>query len=273
MKAVLKNKVGVVTGAGSGIGRALALQLAKRGCHVALADLSQERLDETEKLMKAYSVSVSKHICNVANKDEVQALALSVFNIHQRIDLVFNNAGIVIEKSFDTQTIEDWEKVVGVNFWGVVYGCKYFLPYLQKSDEAFVVNTSSLAGFVGFPTQSAYCATKAAVKALNETLYAELKHKNIHVCSVHPGAIRTNIFEVSIANSDDPEGSKAMFDLINKFAMSPDKAAEKIISAVERKKMRVLVGIDAHLVDWVKRLLPVSFHYLLAWAFKRRKGI
>ena len=263
-------KVAVITGAGSGIGQAVALHLATLGCHLALLDVSEKGLAETQAKLVNCSGVYSSHVVDVTSKEQMQALPQAVINQHGKVDILFNNAGITIEKSFNTHTLDDWEKVIGINLWGVIYGCKFFMPFLEAQEEAYIINTSSLAGFLGMPNQTSYCATKAAVKALSESLYAECKVNNIHVTSVHPGAINTNLFDFAVQHSDNPEASKKMFDRIRKFAMRPELAAEKIVAASVKKRQRVVIGLDAHIVEFAKRLMPVAMHRLFSWGFKRR---
>ncbi|OUR89677.1 hypothetical protein A9Q81_21115 [Gammaproteobacteria bacterium 42_54_T18] len=264
------NKVVVITGAGSGIGQAVALHVAELGCHIALVDINEKGLMETQEKLTRFSGDYSSHVVDVTNKGQMQELPEAVIKQHGVVDVLFNNAGITINKTFNTHTLEDWEQVVGINLWGVIYGCKFFMPYLTKQSEAFIINTSSLAGFLGMPNQTSYCVTKAAVKALSEALYAECKGNNIHVISVHPGAINTKIFDFAIQHSDDQEASKKMFDKVKRFAMQPHVAAEKIIGATVKKRQRIVIGADAYIVDIIKRLMPVAVHRLFAWGFNRR---
>lgn len=268
---MLQGKVVVITGAGSGIGRALAKGLAKRSCHLALVDINQQGLDETLKLLPTDKGVYSTHKINVISEDEMKQLPEQVIAIHGCVDMLFNNAGTTIERSFAAHSMDDWRFMINLNLWGVLYGCHYFLPYLTARPESWIVNTSSLAGFMGLPSQSSYCVTKAAVKALNESLYAEYHSRNLNVLSVHPGAIRTNIFHAAIDRAEDPEASKKLFALVDKVAMDADKAAEKIIRAAEKKRQRVIVGIDSYLVEFLKRLFPVSIHKLAAYAFKKQR--
>ena len=183
---------------------------------------------------------------------------------HGHIDLLINNAGITLQKSFDTHSIEDWERIVNLNFWGVLYGCKFFKPYLEKSAEAHVVNMSSMTGMLGLPAQSSYCATKAAVKGLSESLWAEWGAAGIGVTSVHPGAIKTDMMQATLKDSDDLTAAKKNMEMVAKIGMAPDMAAEKILRAVQKKKMKVLVGKDAVIMDMMKRFTPGLIHGLFA---------
>lgn len=265
---IYENKVAVVTGAGSGIGRAIVKQLASKGCSVALVDINAHGLEETRRMVQVYPGRFSMHQVNVTIEEEMAVLPGKVLAEHGHVDIIFNNAGTTLDRSFEAHSIKDWQFLVGLNLWGVIYGCHYFLPHLLKRPEAFIVNTSSLAGFLGLPNQSSYCATKAAVKALSESLYAEYKCRNVHVLSVHPGAIRTNIFSAAIARAEDKAASEKMFALVSKVAMDPDKAAGKIVRAMEQKKQRILVGLDSRATEFFKRLFPVLVHKLAAMAFR-----
>lgn len=274
MKA-FEGKVAVITGAGSGLGRALAKGLVDVGCNVALVDVNEAGLQATKSLLASelppnHEVKISCHVADVTSRVQMEALPAVVLASQGRIDLLFNNAGVVIEKRFETQSIEDWERMLNINLWGVIYGCKFFLPHLVEQSESYVVNTSSLAGFLGMPSQTAYCATKAAVKALSEGLYAEYRGRGVNVVSVHPGAVNTNIFAGAIASSDDPVASEKMFAMVKKMAMKPEVAAAKILKAVEKKQQRVVVGLDAKLVDVIKRIMPVMVHRIFSWGFQKR---
>lgn len=264
----LQNKVAVVTGAGSGIGRAISKRLASEGCHVALVDVNRQGLAETQALLKIFAGTFSVHIVDVTNEAQMAALPEAVLAEHAAIDMIFNNAGTTLDRSFAAHSMKDWQFMINLNLWGVIYGCHYFLPHLTQRQESWIINTSSLAGFIGLPTQSSYCVTKAAVKALSESLYAEYKYRNLHVLSVHPGAIRTNIFNKAIEHAEDQEAAKKMFALVSKVAMDPDKAAAKIIRAVQKKQQRVLVGMDSRFVEIIKRLFPVLVHRLAAAAYR-----
>jgi len=263
----LAGKTAVVTGAGSGIGRALARAFAAEGCRVALVDLDAAALDETRGLLAG--VPVSTHVANVADRDRMAALPAEVEAAHGAIHLLFNNAGITINESFEASSLEHLELLVGVNLWGVLYGCHYFLPHLKRAGGAHIVNTSSMAAFIGLPNQSGYSLTKAAVKSLSESLRVELAGAGIGVTSIHPGAIRTNILRAAARHGGDPVQTAQMERLVARFGMAPEKLAAIVVRAVKKNRMRQRIGIDAYLVDWAKRLLPVAIHAPLRWAFAR----
>jgi len=263
----LAGRTAVVTGAGSGIGRALARALAAEGCRLALVDVDPAGLDETRRLLG--SAPVTTHVASVADRERMAALPAEIQAAHGAIHLLFNNAGITINESFEDSSLRNLELVIGVNLWGVLYGCHYFLPALKQAGEAQIVNTSSMAAFLGLPNQAAYSLTKAAVRSLSETLRVELAHHGIGVTSIHPGAIRTNILKAAARHGGDPEQTARLAALVARFGMAPEKLAARVLRAVKRNRMRQRIGVDSYLADWAKRLLPVAVHAPLRWAFDR----
>ncbi len=263
----LDGRVAVVTGAGSGIGRATSELLARKGCHLALVDLSEEGMRETAARVRAAGRKVSLHPADVADKERMRSLPDEVLREHGHVHILVNNAGVALDSTIEDHDLEDFEWIVGINFWGVVYGCKFFLPHLRREDEAHLVNLSSMFGFMGLPTQGAYCATKFAVRALSEALCSELAGSSVNVTLVHPGVINTNI--VQSGRFSDEGARQRADDLLKKWNRSPEAAAVKIVRAIERNKFRVLIGREAYLLDWVKRLAPVLTHRVLAWRQRR----
>ncbi len=267
----LNNKVAVITGGGSGIGQALAIALAQEGCHLALADINQQGLDESKEKLSSFNVKVSTHIVDVSQIEQLEQLAKEVIEQHNGVNILINNAGIVLQKDFASHDVNDWQRMIGINLFGVIYGCHIFLPHLLKAKDANIVNLSSLAGFAGLPTQAPYCVTKAGVKALSETLYSELASEGVCVTSVHPGAIRTNLIHASLADADDIKVATRNAELIDKVSMPVDKAAKIIVKAIKKNRQRVLIGMDAKLVELLKRLFPSLLHKLAAYAYKKIK--
>ncbi len=257
----------MVTGAASGIGRALAQDLASRGAHLALVDVSAVALDETAQRAVASGGRVTTHIADVADAARMEALAAEVVAQHGRVELLVNNAGVSVTGTFEEQSLDDWRWIVGVNFWGVVHGCKFFLPHLRSVREAHIVNLSSLFGLIGLPTQSSYCATKFAVRGLSEALWAELHGSGIGVTSVHPGGVATNI--VRDSRTADETAKRQMMERFDRLAMSPEKAAAQILRAVERDQLRVLICPESRAADWAKRLFPSAVHHLVARGYRR----
>lgn len=267
----LNNRVAVITGAGSGIGRALAKALAAEGCHLALVDMSEAGLQETRAQIDT-ARTVTAHTANVTDRDRMQALAAEIQAAHGAIHLLFNNAGITISKAFADSSLAELDRVMAINLGGVINGCYFFLPYLKQAGEGHIVNTSSMAGFLGLPNQATYSASKAAVKSLSETLYAELAVHNIAVTSIHPGAIKTNIMKAAVLHGSDADETKKLEALVMRFGMAPEALARKVIRAVKKNRLRVRVGADAYLLEWIKRLLPVAIHRLFRHAFVRREA-
>ena len=259
----LSGKVVVITGAGSGIGRALAIRLAKEGCHLALSDIDTTRLQETGTLVSAFKVKVSCHQVDVSNKNQMYAHADEVAKTHGRVDMIINNAGVSVTDSVANVSYEDFEWLMGINFWGVVYGTKAFLPHLKKQVEGHVVNISSVNGFSPWPNHSPYCSSKFAVKGFTESLLQECDGSSIRVSCVHPGGIKTNIarnsrFHEAANKGIDKEAAVKFFD--NKLAKTTaDKAADIIVRGIQKNKRRILVGQDAFILDWMHRLFSVSF--------------
>ncbi|HEU0197678.1 MAG TPA: SDR family NAD(P)-dependent oxidoreductase [Nevskiaceae bacterium] len=269
------DKVAAITGAGSGIGHALALALARNRCHLALADINEVGLEETALQARAEGVQVTTQKLDVSKRREVETWAKQVVTDHGRIHLVFNNAGVALSSSIQGSSYKDLEWLMGIDFWGVVYGTKSFLPYLKETgEEGCIINISSVFGLVSVPSQSAYNAAKFAVRGFTECLREELamEGSKVTALSVHPGGIKTNIaraarmdksmHDLGLSNDSGAKFEKA-------FITSPAKAAKTILAGVRRNSGRVLIGPDAHVIDWMARLMPVSYQKLVI-AFARR---
>lgn len=257
----LSGKVAVITGAASGIGRALAVQLAEHGSHLAIADIDQVGLDETKSMLASSGVSCTTHIVDVADRLAVEAFAKDVVTAHDAVHVVINNAGVTLIELAEHVSYDDFEWVMQINFWGVVYGSKAFLPYLRLQDEAHIVNVSSLFGLMALPLQSAYNASKFAVRGFTEALKMELCASPVRVSCVHPGGINTAITKNSRVGDDalavSKEELEATFEA--KALTTPDKAARIIIRGILKNKRRILVGPDARIADWVVRHFPSTY--------------
>lgn len=258
--------VAVVTGAGSGIGRALALGLGARGCALALADINAAGLSGTAALVgETPAPKVTISIVDVADWAAVSRFANEVEERHGGAQLLINNAGVALGGFFDEVSLEDFAWLMSVNFWGVVYGVKAFLPQLQRQAEAHIVNVSSVFGLAGPPGQTAYASSKFAVRGFTESLRAELKGTPISVSCAHPGGVRTNIAVNARAARTDPERLAAGRERWEKLLkMPPEEAAAIIIRGIERNRARILVGSDARLLDAVARLSPTGIGRMLA---------
>lgn len=263
----LKNKVIVVTGAGSGIGRELVLNLVKRGAKVAAVDMNADGLTETQKLAGNNGEHISTHVLNITDKSAVQKLPEEVLSKLGAVDGIINDAGIIqpFVKIVDLE-YEAIEKVMNVNFFGTLYMTKAFLPLLLKRPEGYVVNVSSMGGFLPVPGQSVYGASKAAVKLMTEGLFAELLNTNVHVTTVFPGATNTNITANSGVGAPAATGDAAKE---SSFPMlSAAAAAEEIVSGMERNKPMVFTGKDSKFLNTLYRLNPVSATKFIAKQMK-----
>jgi len=266
-------KIFVVTGAGSGIGRALAGKLAADGARLALADINEANLNETIKSISNKSPKVKGYTLDVSNREAVYQFADQVMQDFGGVDVVINNAGVALSETVEDMTYDDFEWLMGINFWGVVYGTKAFLPYLKNSSEAYIVNISSIFGLIALPTQSAYNAAKFAVRGFTEALRLELKGTSVTPICVHPGGIKTNIarsarFYKSMDGADTHEDASANFDKL--AHTSPEGAAETILKGIRSNNRRVLIGPDAVVVDWMQRLLPNAYDKLLDVFLKQK---
>jgi NAD(P)-dependent dehydrogenase (short-subunit alcohol dehydrogenase family) len=262
----LANGVAVVTGAGSGIGRALARQLAVLGSALALADIDEAGLQQTAASLGERGVQLTTHIVDVSDESAVQAFAQDVAARHGRVSLLINNAGVALHGTFAEISLDDLRWLMGINFWGVVYGVKYFLPLLKKEPRAHIVNISSVFGIVAPAGQSAYSASKFAVRGFTEALRHELEGTSVFVSCVHPGGIRTPIARRARLGANTPPTSRdeavARFDRLT--PTMPDAAAARILQAVERREPRILIGRDARKIDMLQRLRPGTYWKALA---------
>lgn len=249
----VNNKTIVVTGAGSGIGRELSLLLLQKQANVVGIDINPLALAETQEIAGVGDDRFKAFALDITDKARVDNLPGEVMVHFGSVDGIINNAGIIQKfKSVNDLTIEEINRVMNVNFYGMVYMTKAFLPLFLERPEAHIVNISSMGGFIPFPGQTIYGAAKAAVKILTEGLYAELKGTQVKVTVVHPGAVITNITQNSGMNQPKIEGKPPK----NLMALSPAKAAKIIIRAMEKNKYRVMVGKDAAMLDFMYRLSP-----------------
>lgn len=258
----LTNKVAVVTGAGSGIGRALAKALAERGCRLAVSDVNEAGLAET--VAELGDAEVRSYRLDVADRDAIYAHAEAVAADFGQVNLVVNNAGVALSASVREMTDEDFKWVMDIDFWGVAHGSRAFLPHLIASGDGHLVNISSVFGLIGVPKQSAYNAAKFAVRGFTEALRQEMKLENqpVSVSCVHPGGIRTNIANAArMGKSENAAAQRKGFD---KMAMTtPDKAAAIIVKGILKDESRILVGPDAWGIEAINRLLGAAYQPLV----------
>lgn len=264
-----QGKVAAITGAGSGMGRGIAINLAKRGCHLSLSDVTEEALMETERLAASHGVNVYSHLVDVSDKAAVEKFASDTNEQHGKVNMIFNNAGVSVTDSVEHLGYDDFNWLMNINFWGVVYGTKAFLPYLQKADEAHIINTASIFGVIAVATQSAYNASKFAVRGFTESLAQELDGSQIGVSCVQPGGVKTNIVKFSRFHATDNmstnrEEMEANFEQL--AGLTSEQAAEIIVAGVAKKKRRILVGKDAKILALITQFLPVRYYKLVARA-------
>ena len=272
-----KGKVAAITGAGSGIGRALAVALAKDGCELALSDVDKKGLAETAEILKHSGVKVSCEVVDVADRQSMHDWAEAVFKDHGRVNYIFNNAGVALGGTVAETDYQDFEWIIGINMWGVIHGTKAFLPLIKRSaGKGHVVNVSSVFGLFSQPTQSGYNLSKFAVRGFTESLRQELDldKSGISATCVHPGGIKTNIAKnarmtdsmTTLTGEATADNMKDRFEAL--FLTTPEKAANAILKAVKANRRRVLVGPDAILLDFMQRTLPTQYQKIVTSAFQ-----
>jgi NAD(P)-dependent dehydrogenase (short-subunit alcohol dehydrogenase family) len=280
---MLKGRTAVVTGAAGGIGRAIAISLAQRGCHLALADIDEAALahtadeigslrSEVQDAINQDTIRISRHHLDVSDRAAVAALPAQVAAEHGGADILVNNAGVALGGTFVEVAESDFDWLFGINFWGVVQMTRAFLPLLHKSEEARLVNVSSLFGLIAPPGQTAYCASKFAVRGFSESLRHELAGTRIGVTVVHPGGVATSIAKNARRpggmSEADVEKQRKYFESV--LTMPPETAGEIIVRGIERRKPRIVVGRDAQFAALVERLMPVTYWN---WLGRKRQGM
>jgi short-subunit dehydrogenase len=257
-----KNSVAVVTGAASGIGRALALRLTQEKiAGIAIAAVNESGLSETAAMLEKTGVPFSAHILDVSKLEDIQKLADETLAKHGRVTHLINNAGVGLVGNVEDISFEDLAWLMGINFWGTVYGTKVFLPILREQEQAHIINISSIFGIVAPPGQAAYCASKFAVRGFTESLRHELEGTNVLISSVHPGGIKTNICNDSRVGENATENDKK---LVRKFfdRASPttaEEAADVIVNGIKNRDVKILIGKDAKRIDKIQRLFPRTY--------------
>jgi NAD(P)-dependent dehydrogenase (short-subunit alcohol dehydrogenase family) len=270
-RMTLHDRTAVITGAGSGIGRGIAQALARRGCHLALADIGDAGLAETAKLLDAPGIRVSCHRLDVADRAAAAALPQAVLAHHGRVDLLFNNAGVALGGTFEQVSEADFDWLFEINFGAVVRLTRAFMPHLKASDEARIVNVSSLFGLISPPGQTAYAASKFAVRGFSNALRLELEGSNVGVTVVHPGGVATKIAENARrpAGISNAEAAAQLERARRLLTMPPTEAGDIIVRAVERRAPRVVVGGQAKIMALIERLAPVSYWTILGPLVRR----
>lgn len=257
----------MITGAASGMGRSLAQELSKAGCVVAVSDIDRDGLAETAALVERQGGTASTHVLDVSNRDDVFAFADEVAGIHRRVDLLINNAGVIMVSPLKESSLQDFEWVMNINLWGVIYGSLAFLPHLKRRPEANIVNISSTYGLIGLPLHVPYCTSKFAVRGFTESLRMELFDTSVSVSGVYPNLIKTNIGPSGrytgmdkYLNTDEVLGR--FYELFE--TMEPDECARIIVrESIRKNKARVLVGRKLGIIEFLSRCLAGSYHKLV----------
>ncbi|MDB5228946.1 MAG: Short-chain dehydrogenase [Bacteroidota bacterium] len=260
----------IVTGAASGIGRALAIKAAKEGAKVIACDINENSLDET---MSIISGSAEKYVLDISQLEHINIFASEILAKYPQQNIILvNNAGVALTSgTFAETSLEDFEWLMNINLWGAIRMTKAFLPEMIKNNSGHIVNVSSIFGVAGMPNNSAYCTAKFGVKGFSDVLKSELLGSNIRISSVHPGGIKTNIARDSrISSSQNIDEVKAMISKFEKVAlkMPPEQAADVILNGIKKNKPRILIGNDAKTLDYIVRIFPDTYHKIIAKVFK-----
>jgi short-subunit dehydrogenase len=271
----IQGAAAAVTGAASGIGRALALELAARGCDLALADRDEAGLQAVAaEIARSHPRKVSLHRVDVGEPSEIEAFAVAATASHSGLNVLINNAGVALLGQFGEIDQAQMDRLMNINFWGVVHATRAFLPHLSRQREAHIVNLSSLFGIIAPPGQTAYAAAKFAVRGFSESLRHELRMtaSPVHLTVVHPGGVATNIVRNAESGAGVTDNARRVqtierFDKVAKT--TPATAALRIIAGIEKNQPRVLIGNDARLMERVQRLLPGGYWPVLAWLIER----
>lgn len=263
----LQGRVAVVTGAASGIGQAIAFALARAGCALALVDKQLAGLEATAAGVQAIGGAATLHQVDVADAAQMEALPDAVIAAHQAVHILVNNAGVALAGRFADYSRADLEWIVGVNLWGVLHGCRIFLPWLRRADEAHIVNVASDFGLIGFPTKSAYCATKFAVRGFSEALRAELTGSSIGVSCIFPGAVDTGLIRSGRSTDLSKRDREAAF--VASRSIGAERVAARVVRAIRRNEGRVLIGADTWWIEVAMRVAPSLTNSLVARLARR----
>lgn len=267
----LSQKVVAITGAGNGIGRALALECAKRGAQLALSDIKEAPLQETARLVAALGAKVTIRVVDVAKREQVEAWAAAAAKELGGVDVIINNAGVALLDTLEDVPYEEFRWVFDILFWGVVHGTRAFLPQI-RARKGVVVNLGSIHSFIAAPNNGPYCSAKSAVRGFCDALREEVRDDGVQVLLVMPGGIKTEIVRNSkVRKFVNPTASQEDVHRAHNAASltSPEQAANIILNAVESRSSRSLVGIDAIFYDGLTRLMPSMAHRIYAWGAKR----
>ena len=273
---LFKDKVAVITGAGSGIGRQLAINLAKENCNVVICDINKETIHETEEIIRNYNVSCTALNLDLREEKNINTLLEATLQNYGKVELLFNNAGVVAPSSFLNLSEDDWDWCNDINYNALVKLSRIFLPQLMKNNEAALINTSSIFGIITSPNNTVYHSSKFAVRGFTESLAMELKEEKIQIHSVYPGHIGTNIVldakfdkdfllteSEKTKNSDNPITIQEFGSTFRDTGMSPDRAAKIILKGVKKNKKRIFVGLDAKIMEIAQRITPSHFIKLI----------
>ena len=272
-----KDKVAVITGAGSGMGQQLAINLAKENCNIVICDINKKTIQETEEIIRKYNVSCTALNLDLREEKNIDTLLETTLKNFSKVDLLFNNAGVVAPSSFLNLSEKDWDWCNDINFNALVKLTRIFLPHLMKNEEAALINTSSIFGIITTPNNTVYHSSKFAVRGFTESLAMELRDEKIQIHSVYPGHIGTNIvldakFDKDFLSTntnkaedtdDDPVTIQEFGSTFRDTGMSPDKAAKIILRGVKKNKKRIFVGLDAKVMEIAQRITPSHFMKLI----------
>jgi NAD(P)-dependent dehydrogenase (short-subunit alcohol dehydrogenase family) len=259
-------KVAVVTGAASGIGFALCQALAAHGCHVAMLDKNPE-ISRIASSLSNPKTKITGHLCDVSSPASMSQVVTEIVREHGAVHVLINNAGVSLAGSFEASSPEDFEWLMRINFFGVIYGCRHLLPILRQQSEAHIVNVCSSFGLLGFAKKSAYCASKFAVRGFSESLRAELSQTHIGVTVLYPGPVATNLLMEGRSTSEAQRQQENQF--LSSRAIPAAYVAARTLRGIQRNSARVLLSVDYRAIDWLTRLSPWLAQKVTSYASRK----